>query len=179
MDERRREPERSRTGTSRAGRAERRRAIESIVVAGPVASQRELVVQLAARGFDVDGATVSRDIAALGIVKVMRDGHRVYALPGELAPAGRAGEASLRRLLDDLPIEVRRSGLTLLLITRPGMASALAQALDDSALQEQEGTLAGDNTVLVLFADEARMARWRARFDGLRGGGGRNRGEGP
>lgn len=177
MEDRRRGPEVRASGSSRASRDDRRRAIEAIVAARPVTSQRELVGLLAARGFDVDGATVSRDVAALGIVKVMRDGHRVYALPGELAPAGRAGEASLRRLLDDLPIEVRRSGLTLLLITQPGMASALAQALDDSSLQEQEGTLAGDNTVLVLFADEARMARWRARFDGLRGGGSRNRGE--
>ena len=56
------------------------------------------------------------------------------------------------------------------------MASALAQAIDQSATQEQEGTLAGDNTVLVLFADEASMARWRARFDGLRGDGDRVRG---
>ena len=73
------------------------------------------------------------------------------------------------RLVADLPIDVRRSGLTLLLITRPGMASALSQAIDESTFQHQEGTLAGENTVLVLFADGERLERWLATFEGLRG----------
>lgn len=176
MDDRRRTAGSPPAATTRTSRDARRRALETLVAEQPIASQRELVALLAARGFAVDGATVSRDVAALGIAKVMRDGRRTYALPGELGPAGRGGDASLRRLLDDLPVTVRRSGLTLLLITLPGMASALAQAIDQSATQEQEGTLAGDNTVLVLFADEASMARWRARFDGLRGDGDRVRG---
>lgn len=46
----------------------------------------------------------------------------------------------------------------------PGTASVVAQAIDESTLSEQEGTLAGDNTVLVLFADEPRLERWLARF---------------
>jgi arginine repressor len=50
------------------------------------------------------------------------------------------------------------------------MASAFAQAIDDSSLQEQEGTLAGDNTVLVLFADESRLHQWRDRIEGVRAG---------
>jgi len=158
-------------GPGRAGRDARLRVIEELVSARPVTSQRELGSLLEARGFAVDAATVSRDLATLGLVKVMRDGRRVYALPGAPSETGRAGGSALRRLLDDLPITVRRSGLTLLLITLPGMASALAQAIDLSELQEQEGTLAGENTVLVLFADEARMASWRERFDALRGGG--------
>ena len=50
----------------------------------------------------------------------------------------------------------------------PGTASIIAQAIDESSLSEQEGTLAGDNTVLVLFADEARLGAWRARFNEIR-----------
>ena len=50
----------------------------------------------------------------------------------------------------------------------PGTASVIAQAIDDSNLTEQEGTLAGDNTLLVLFADEARLERWRERFEAIR-----------
>ncbi|MDP9482586.1 MAG: hypothetical protein M3P84_05115 [Chloroflexota bacterium] len=46
----------------------------------------------------------------------------------------------------------------------PGTASTIAQAIDDSSLSEQEGTLAGDNTLLVLFADEDRLERWLDRF---------------
>ena len=46
----------------------------------------------------------------------------------------------------------------------PGTASVIAQAIDESTLREQEGTLAGDNTLLVLFADEERLGRWLERF---------------
>jgi serine/threonine-protein kinase len=73
------------------------------------------------------------------------------------------------RLLDDLPVTIRRSGLILVLISTPGMASALAQAIDQSGLEEQEGTLAGDNTVLVLFATEERLLRWQSRLEAMRG----------
>jgi arginine repressor len=66
-------------------------------------------------------------------------------------------------------VTIRRSGLILLLISTPGMASALAQAIDESRLDDQEGTLAGDNTVLVLFADDERLLRWQQRLDQIRG----------
>jgi len=59
-------------------------------------------------------------------------------------------------------------GLTVLVVGSPGTASIIAQALDESSLQDQEGTLAGDNTTLVLFADEARLERWLERFEEIR-----------
>ena len=70
----------------------------------------------------------------------------------------------LRRILADYPVTIARSGLTLVLVSRPGAASAVAQAIDESGLDDQVGTLAGDNTLLVLFADEPALERWRARF---------------
>ena len=70
-------------------------------------------------------------------------------------------------MLGDLPVTVRRSGLILLIMASPGSASAIAQAIDESSLQEQEGTLAGDNTVLVLFADEERLERWLERLEAI------------
>ena len=63
---------------------------------------------------------------------------------------------------------VGRSALILLVTGSPGTASVIAQAIDESSLVDQEGTLAGDNTVLVLFADETRLLRWQARFDDIR-----------
>ena len=63
-----------------------------------------------------------------------------------------------------MPVTVGRSGLILVLTGTPGTASVVAQAIDESTLQEQEGTLAGDNTLLVLFADDTRLERWRDRF---------------
>lgn len=151
----------------RMSKRDRQRAVRELVGDIPVSSQQELVQLLADRGFAVTQATVSRDIAELGLVKVTRGDRPVYATPERLAQAT-ASDLPLLRLLSDLPVTVRRSGLTLLLITRPGMASALSQAIDDSTFQEQEGSLAGENTVLVLFADEARLQRWRATFDHLR-----------
>jgi arginine repressor len=52
----------------------------------------------------------------------------------------------------------------------PGTASVIAQAIDESTLREQEGTLAGDNTLLVLFADERRLERWLDRFRAIGAG---------
>ena len=151
----------------RASKRDRHHAVRELVAHHAISSQQELVDLLAGRGFAVTQATVSRDIAELGLVKVTRSDRHVYAAPEDLGQPP-ATDATLLRLLGDLPITVRRSGLTLLLITRPGMASALSQAIDESTFQLQEGTLAGENTVLVLFADESALERWRLTFERMR-----------
>ena len=143
----------------------RQRAIRQLVTGQPVTSQRELVDALSALGFEVTQATVSRDIAELGLVKAPRAGAHVYVAPQDVAPPSPpASDERLRRIVADVPITVGRSGLTLVLTGTPGTASVVAQAIDESTLHEQEGTLAGDNTLLVLFADEARLERWLERF---------------
>jgi arginine repressor len=83
---------------------------------------------------------------------------------GALAVPHASRDERLRRILADVPVTVGRSGLILVLTGTPGTASVVAQAIDESSLQEQEGTLAGDNTLLVLFADEPRLERWLTRF---------------
>src|SRR5262249_39077909 len=148
---------------------ERQRAMREIVARFPVASQQEFVELLRERNFEVTQATVSRDIAELGLVKVVRADRHIYASPEDLAPAPTASDEPLRRLLADLPLTVGRSGLILLLVSTPGTANAIAQAIDQSNLHDQEGTLAGDNTVLVLFADEERLLRWQQKLEALRG----------
>ena len=145
----------------------RQRAILEIVDAGPVGSQEELVEHLRDRGLVVTQATVSRDVTELGLAKVARQGRHVYVTSGA-RPAGR-GDDRLRRIVEDIPIRIGRSGLTLVLTALPGTASVIAQAIDQSDLDEQEGTLAGDNTLLVLFGDEARLERWLLRFTDLQG----------
>ena len=99
-----------------------------------------------------------------------RGGAHVYVAPQDVAPAVRPqSDERLRRILEDVPISVGRSGLILVLTGTPGTASVVAQAIDESSLHEQEGTLAGDNTLLVLFADEERLERWLERFRLLQG----------
>ena len=161
----------------------RQRAIRRLIASRPIGSQRELVDALTAEGFEVTQATVSRDITELGLLKAPRtDGHAYVApedfapattstanggAPGAAVPSPSASDDRLRRLLMDVPVTVGRSGLTLVLVGTPGTASMVAQAIDESSLQEQEGTLAGDNTLLVLFADEPRLVRWLDRFEAL------------
>jgi transcriptional regulator of arginine metabolism len=141
----------------------RQRTLLELVSHSPIGSQEELVELLHARGFVVTQATVSRDAAELGLVKVLRaDGH-VYATP-ESAATGNAYDARLSRLLEDIPVRVGRSGLSLVLLATPGWAGAIAQAIDQSSLTDQVGTLAGDNTLLVLFETEAALERWLVRF---------------
>ncbi|MDO8485093.1 MAG: hypothetical protein Q7S35_09130 [Candidatus Limnocylindrales bacterium] len=143
----------------------RQRAIRQLVLERPVSSQREVVDALNEQGFEVTQTTVSRDITELGLHKAARaDGH-VYVVPEDVpAPLAPASDERLRRILADIPVSIGRSGLTLVLTGTPGTASVIAQAIDESTLREQEGTLAGDNTLLVLFADETRLERWLQRF---------------
>jgi transcriptional regulator of arginine metabolism len=154
---------------SRAAKRERQRLVRDLVANQPIASQQELVDRLAEHGVAVTQATVSRDIAQLGLVKVPHAGGPVYAWPGDLSPASAAAsDERLRRVLADYPIRIGRSGLALLLLSEAGVANAIGQAIDESTFSEQEGTLAGDNTLLVLFADEDRLERWLERFESLR-----------
>ena len=148
---------------------ERQRAIREIVAVEPIGSQQELAERLTKRGFAVTQATVSRDIAELQLVKVPRDDRHVYVPTNGLGAATtRASDERLRRIVADIPVTIGRSGLILLVTGTPGTASVIAQAIDESTLQEQEGTLAGDNTLLVLFADETRLERWLERFEVIR-----------
>jgi transcriptional regulator of arginine metabolism len=150
-------------GTPPSVKQRRQRTLLDLIVRSPIGSQEDLVDLLHERGFDVTQATVSRDVAELGLVKVPRADRHVYATP-ETAATGNAYDARLRRLLEDIPVRIGRSGLSLVLLATPGSAGAIAQAIDQSSLSDQVGTLAGDNTLLVLFETEAALERWLVRF---------------
>jgi len=161
-----------------ASKRERQRLILEVISGEPIGSQGELVARLNARGHAVTQATISRDIAELGLVKAPGAAGHVYVTPESLgsgaattpgpAPAAPRTDERLRRILADIPVTIGRSGLILLVTGSPGTASVIAQAIDESPLTQQEGTLAGDNTLLVLFADEPRLLAWRDRFDAIR-----------
>src|SRR3954465_15272620 len=108
----------------------RHRAIRDLVSARPIRTQQELAAVLRERGFRTTQATMSRDVAELGLVKAARDGTQAYALPKRLVDAETSGEDRLRALLRDLPIEIHEAGLLLVIRTLPGSAHAIAAALD-------------------------------------------------
>ena len=149
---------------SLAAKRDRQRAIREIVVREPIGSQQELAGRLGERGFAVTQATISRDIAELGLAKAWRGERHVYVLEDDLPRTAAGSDDRLRRILADIPVSVGRSGLILVVTGSPGTASVIAQAIDESTLSEQVGTVAGDNTLLVLFGDDASLGRWLDRF---------------
>ena len=142
----------------------RQRAIRDLVDQRPIRTQQELAAALRERGFRTTQATVSRDVAELGLVKATRDGTQVYALPPRLIEAEVSGEDRLRRLLRDLPAEIREAGLLLIVQTLPGSAHAIAAALDRARWPEVVGSIAGDDTVFIALSDRAALRRVKQRL---------------
>lgn len=142
----------------------RQRAIEDVVRARSIRTQLELVAALRADGFRVTQATVSRDIAELGLVKVHRGGVLVYALPTSDEVLEQAGEQRLAELLADLPIVIREAGLILVIRAVPGTAHAIATALDRARWPDILGTIAGDDTLFVACGDDAALRRTKERL---------------
>jgi transcriptional regulator of arginine metabolism len=142
----------------------RQRAIRDLVAQRPIRTQQELAAALRERGFRTTQATISRDVAELGLVKVAREGTQAYALPRRLVEAETSGEDRLRALLRDLPIEVREAGLLLIVRTLPGSAHAIAAALDRARWPVVAGSIAGDDTVFVACPDRVALRRVAARI---------------
>lgn len=143
----------------------RHRAIRDIVGAHAVRTQRELAAALAERGFRTTQATISRDVAELGLAKELRGGVPAYALPQRLAESSEAtAEERLRALLHDLPVELGESGLLLIARTLPGSAHAIAATLDRMHWKEVAGSIAGDDTVFIACPDRDSLTRLRRRL---------------
>jgi transcriptional regulator of arginine metabolism len=142
----------------------RQRAIRDLVGQRPIRTQQELAIALKERGFRTTQATISRDVRELGLMKVSREGTMAYALPPRLVEAETSGEDRLRRLLGDLPAEVHEARLLLVIRTLPGSAHAVAAALDRTRWPEVVGSIAGDDTVFIAFADRGALQRVRRRL---------------
>lgn len=142
----------------------RQQQIRDIIAGRPIRTQQQLAAALRERGFRATQATISRDVAELGLVKQNREGALVYALPPRLAEPEASEEERLRRLLHDLPIEIREAGLLLVVRTIPGSAHAVAAALDRTRWGEVAGSVAGDDTLFIAFSDRSSLQRIRKRL---------------
>lgn len=143
-------------------KAERHNAIRTLLSAGPVLSQDEMRRKLLRRGFDVTQATLSRDIHDLQLFK----GPRGYALPN-----GAADEdddlPSLDSVFQNFGLTVRQAINQLVVRTTTGSAQPVAAALDHEHMPEVLGTIAGDDTVLILCQDQKHASRLRHRLESL------------
>ena len=145
----------------------RQREIRDLVEQRPIRTQQELAAALRERGFRATQATISRDVAELGLTKTGRGGTQTYAIPQRLREAETSGEDRIRILLRDMPVEIREAGTLLVLRTLPGSAHPLAAALDRARWPEVVGSIAGDDTVFVAFADRGALGRVRRRLEQL------------
>jgi len=136
----------------------RRAAILGFLSRREVKSQAGLSALLESRGIEVNQATLSRDLRALGVAK----GPSGYTLPAPGGAAPSDATASLRVAVSQWLISVARAENQVVLRTTPGGAQALAFALDNVTLDGVLGTLAGDDTILVITRD-TRSARKAVR----------------
>lgn len=134
-------------------KAQRQHRIARLLAEHPVASQGELVDLLANDGVVATQATVSRDLEDLGAIKVrVPGGDLMYAIP-ELPSEQVAPHEHLRRVLGEWVVELASSHNLILLRSPPGSAHVVASALDRSGFEGVLGTVAGDDTILVVVAE--------------------------
>lgn len=132
---------------------QRQHRIVRLLETHAVSSQGQLVELLEAEGVTATQATVSRDLEELGAVKVrMPGGHTGYAIP-ELPKDQIAPEEHLHRVLSEWVVEVGSSANIVVVRTPPGSAHVVASAIDRAAMDSVLGTVAGDDTVLVVASE--------------------------
>lgn len=148
-------------------KVERQRAIALILRRRDVASQAELARLLRARGLRVTQATLSRDLEDLGAFKArLPDGRAAYRLPEE-PPAD--GER-VRRILAEFVTDIEASGNMVVVKTPPGSANTVGRALDAVPPAGVLGTLAGDDTLLIVCREGVRGRTVAAALRRLAGG---------
>jgi transcriptional regulator of arginine metabolism len=143
-------------------KAARQKAILEVLHRGPVESQEELQRVLLRRGFDAGQATLSRDIRELGVVKTP-DGY-------QLAVSGFVSEPvlpSVSRLVREFVVDVRLAQNLLVLKTSVGSAQPVAAALDADDWPEVVGTLAGDDTILIISPDNRTAQQLARKIHGM------------
>ena len=145
-------------------KTQRHTAIQELLLATAVANQDDLRRKLAGRGIRVTQATLSRDIRELKLVK----GPAGYALPEAERNGANGFDDTLpavAEMLESFGLEVRQTENLLVLLTAKGAAQPVAAGIDDEEWPEALGTIAGDNTVLIICAGKLAADALRARLE--------------
>jgi transcriptional regulator of arginine metabolism len=140
----------------------RQQVIVELAHEGPLPSQQELSKVLSRHGFPVTQATLSRDLNELRLVKTQEG----YILPNGDAPADPAPSAS--RVVREFVREVRRAQNLLVIKTVAGSAQSVAVAIDSEAWDEIVGTVAGDDTLLIITPDNKKAKLLQSRLEEIR-----------
>jgi transcriptional regulator of arginine metabolism len=144
---------------------DRHSAIKELVAGALIGSQDELRRRLVKRGFEVTQATLSRDIHELHLYK----GPNGYATPNGLAADDEDGPPDTAEMLSSFGLRVRQALNQLVLITTSGSAQPVALAIDGEDWPEVVGTIAGDDTVLIICPDQKRATLLKDRLEAMIG----------
>jgi transcriptional regulator of arginine metabolism len=148
-------------------KARRQTAILELVDREPLHSQEQLRRRLRPRGFDATQATISRDIKELGLVKRAGDG--AYQRPGADTTDPETALTALERAAAEFLRRVERVQQLVVIRTGIGQAQPLAIAIDRAQLPEAVGSIAGDDTILVIARDGKRAAALVKRLESYAG----------
>ncbi len=140
----------------------RQQTIVELAHEGPLPNQQELVKVLGRRGFQVTQATLSRDLNELRLVKTSEG----YILPNGDMPAEPLPAVS--RLVREFVREVRRAQNLLVVKTVPASAQPVAVAIDAEGWDEVVGTVAGDDTILIITPNNKKARMLQSRLEGMR-----------
>ncbi len=142
----------------------RRRRIRALIGEMDISTQDRLRDALGAEGFDVTQATVSRDLSALGARRVKEDGEFVYRIVAE--EPGAAAVAALRDAFEEFVEHTDISGNLIVLRVPPGAAHLVASRIDEARVEGALGTVAGDDTILVVADEQVGPAEVINRMQG-------------
>ncbi|MGI6119014.1 MAG: arginine repressor [Desulfosporosinus sp.] len=149
-------------------KARRQMKVQEIVTKEIIRTQEDLAEKLHQSGFKVTQATVSRDIKELGLIKIpYADDDYRYAVPNAVHPANM--QDRLKRLLRETMVSINDTESLIVIRTIPGNAHALAAVLDNSNWEEVIGTVAGDDTILLVIKPKESVAPVLERITTLLG----------
>ncbi|MDK2986394.1 MAG: transcriptional regulator of arginine metabolism [Clostridia bacterium] len=143
----------------------RQKRILEIIKKNPIETQEELAKELKMEGFSVTQATVSRDIKELGLIKVPEGNIYRYAAP--TAPNQDYNYARMVRLFQDSVVNIDHSGNLIVIKTIEGTANAVAFCIDRAEWDEVIGTIAGDDTILIIVKPAEKVDAVLKRFNEL------------
>ncbi|MGI9584648.1 MAG: arginine repressor [Acidimicrobiia bacterium] len=147
----------------RADTTVRRRHIRDLITSTDMQSQRAIRTALADQGFDVTQATISRDLDVLGATRERAEGRSVYRISADETSAE---QVALHTAMDDFVESISISGDLLVLRVPPGAAQFVASRIDAAGLDGVLGSIAGDDTILVIGDQEVGAAVVKQRLEG-------------